>query len=156
MAACMCTHHCMRLSAWCYLSIGCWPSVLLLHGSCLASFLLIPKLQPLSQRQLDLSHVLLLASAVLLRARCLLQSTDFLVQDLLLHCMTDPLTNATVELEQVDERSGGMPEGQRCDVLALRGLLACGVLVHTLQMRHLVDYGVNRWGEGGEKGLGGR
>jgi hypothetical protein len=30
-------------------------------------------------------------------------------------------------------------------VLALRGLLAGGVLAHVLQKRHLVDYGVNRW-----------
>ena len=31
-------------------------------------------------------------------------------------------------------------------VLAARGMLADGLLVHGLQKRHLVDYGVNRWG----------
>ncbi len=31
-------------------------------------------------------------------------------------------------------------------LLALRGLLACDVLTHSLAKRHLVDYGVNRCG----------
>ena len=31
-------------------------------------------------------------------------------------------------------------------VLTARGLLACGLLVHCLQSRHRVNYGVNRCG----------
>ena len=38
----------------------------------------------------------------------------------------------------------GLSPEHHADVLALRGLLACGVLSHCLQMRHYVDYGVNR------------
>ena len=43
-----------------------------------------------------------------------------------------------------------LPDDQRDHVLALRGLLAFGLLRHSLQKRHLVDYGVNRW-VGGER-----
>lgn len=59
----------------------------------------------------------------------------------LLSCISDPSVDAHALMS-------GMPAGQlnqaeRADVLALRGLLACGVLDHCLQMRHLVDFGVN-------------
>ena len=56
--------------------------------------------------------------------------------------MTDPLLDANKELGDVP--ADAVSEHQRSDVLALRGLLACGVLAHCLKMRHLVDYGVNR------------
>ena len=53
--------------------------------------------------------------------------------------MTDPLVDASAALARLE-----LGEEERAGVLALRGLLACGVLEHCLQMRHLVDYGVNR------------
>ena len=53
--------------------------------------------------------------------------------------MTDLEVDASAELA-----GAGLSEEQRCDVLALRGLLACGVLGHCLRMRHRVDFGVNR------------
>jgi hypothetical protein len=40
--------------------------------------------------------------------------------------------------------SAGLHTNQLHQVLALRGLLAGGILAHVLQKRHLVDYGVNR------------
>ena len=40
---------------------------------------------------------------------------------------------------------GGLPPDKINQVLAARGMLAEGLLVHGLQKRHLVDYGVNRW-----------
>jgi hypothetical protein len=39
---------------------------------------------------------------------------------------------------------GALGEDQKAQLLALRGLLGCGLLVHGLQKRHQVDYGVNR------------
>ena len=65
------------------------------------------------------------------------------VQEQLLRCMTDPQMDARAALEALPQSA--LSEDQRCDVLALRGQLACGVLAHCLKMRHLVDYGVNRW-----------
>ncbi|GAB4822814.1 hypothetical protein N2152v2_009860 [Parachlorella kessleri] len=64
------------------------------------------------------------------------------LQEQLLRCMTDPELDANAALEA--QLQSGLSEDQHWDVLALRGLLACGVLVHCLRMRHLVDYGVNR------------
>jgi hypothetical protein len=37
----------------------------------------------------------------------------------------------------------GDTEAERAQLLCLRGLLGCGVLVHCLCLRHRVDYGVN-------------
>ena len=37
-----------------------------------------------------------------------------------------------------------LADDQTDQVLALRGLLACNLLQHCLQKRHLVDYGVSR------------
>ena len=66
-------------------------------------------------------------------ACCLVAQATFV------HCMTDPLADASAALARME-----LGEEERAGVLALRGLLACGVLEHCLQMRHLVDYGVNR------------
>ena len=63
-----------------------------------------------------------------------------LPQELQLRCINDTALDASAAL---DALPGSLSEGERADVLALRGLLACGVLQHCLQMRHLVDYGVN-------------
>lgn len=41
----------------------------------------------------------------------------------------------------------GLNEDQRSDVLALRGLLVGGILMHCLKKRHRVDYGVARPGK---------
>jgi hypothetical protein len=59
-------------------------------------------------------------------------------QDTIVRCVSDVDVDASIVLAQK------VTEEQRCDVLALRGLLACGILEHSLQLRHLVDYGVNR------------
>jgi hypothetical protein len=65
--------------------------------------------------------------------------------------ITDTSLDASKELKQQGGK-GALSDEERCDVLALRGLLACRILEHSLQMRHLVDYGVNRWG--GQQQLG--
>ena len=57
----------------------------------------------------------------------------------LLRCVTDRSLDAC----KVLARLGLVEEQQEC-VVALRGLLAYGVLDHCLQMRPLVDYGINR------------
>eukprot|EP00887_Chlorella_sp_A99_P004660 scaffold4.g4660.t1 len=62
-------------------------------------------------------------------------------QDRLMRLMTDPEADAVAELKQVPEAE--LSDDKRADVLALRGLLACGVLEHCLQLRHLVNYGIN-------------
>jgi hypothetical protein len=73
-------------------------------------------------------------------------------QQQLLRCMTD----ASVEAEQalgpaLDALT--KPE-QLQQLLALRGLLGCDLLLHALQKRHLVEYG--RWvGAGWCTGVGG-
>lgn len=57
----------------------------------------------------------------------------------MLQCITDehvPAEDCLAELQLHKE--------QQALVLALRGLLACGLLLHSLQRRHRVDYGVNR------------
>jgi hypothetical protein len=66
------------------------------------------------------------------------------MQDILLRCITD----AGVDASDVLAQAGGfnLNDEERCAVVALRGLLACHILEHSLQMRHLVDYGVNRCG----------
>lgn len=63
-------------------------------------------------------------------------------------CTQDQLRRVSLD-PAADASPGQLPDGLRNDqmhqVLALRGLLAGGVLAHVLQKRHLVDYGVNRW-----------
>ena len=39
-----------------------------------------------------------------------------------------------------------LPADSMAQLLALRGLLAHGLLMHVLQKRHAVDYGINRSG----------
>jgi hypothetical protein len=37
----------------------------------------------------------------------------------------------------------GSAETQKAQLLCLRGLLGCGILVHCLTLRHRVEYGIN-------------
>jgi hypothetical protein len=37
----------------------------------------------------------------------------------------------------------GSAEAQKAQLLCLRGLLGCGILVHCLTLRHRVEYGIN-------------
>jgi hypothetical protein len=67
----------------------------------------------------------------------------FWSQDTLVRCISDADVDATTVLAQ-EEAASLITDEERCDVLALRGLLACHVLEHSLQLRHLVNYGVNR------------
>jgi hypothetical protein len=69
------------------------------------------------------------------------------LQETLLQCISDANVDASEALAAKEGQGAGtaLSEEERCDVLVLRGLLACGILEHSLQMRHLVDYGVNRW-----------
>jgi hypothetical protein len=64
------------------------------------------------------------------------------VQDAIVRFVTDVQLEVEAFMWMAD--GVGLTEEQRSDVLALRGLLACGILEHSLQLRHLVDYGVNR------------
>lgn len=59
-------------------------------------------------------------------------------QELLVCCMTDPSLDANQALAAASPSLG---KDEAADVLALRGLLACGVLLHCLSLRHLVDHG---------------
>ena len=63
---------------------------------------------------------------------------------MLVKIITDTSVDASKEMKRVGAGTD-LSEEERCDVLALRGLLACRILEHSLQMRHLVDYGVNRF-----------
>ncbi len=65
----------------------------------------------------------------------------FAVQAALLRLVTD-LSEAAGDLLPALEQ---LPRDQADVLLALRGLLGCGVLTHALAKRHLVDYGVDRW-----------
>ena len=56
--------------------------------------------------------------------------------------MTDPLVDAAAVLHSDAARD--LTEKEGCDVLAVRGLLACNLLAHALQLRHGVDFGVSR------------
>ena len=59
-----------------------------------------------------------------------------------MRCMTDPSVDA---MEALGPAAKALEAVQLAQLLALRGLLACDVLLHGLQRRHLVDYGRNRW-----------
>lgn len=56
------------------------------------------------------------------------------------------VTDSSAPIEQLmgAEVWEARSEVQRDHLLVLRGLLACDVLVHCLQKRHAVTYGVNR------------
>jgi hypothetical protein len=64
------------------------------------------------------------------------------VQERVLVCLTDPSVDA---LHALGPEAEGLKEEQLQQLLALRGLLACDLLLHGLQRRHLVEYGRNRW-----------
>jgi hypothetical protein len=59
----------------------------------------------------------------------------------LVQCMTDPSQDAETLLCTVTPTP---TDDQAAFVLAVRGLLAHGILQHCLQKRHRVDYGVFR------------
>lgn len=42
------------------------------------------------------------------------------------------------------ESLAGLADDQKAQLLALRGLLACNLMLHCLQKRHRVHYGVSR------------
>ena len=56
------------------------------------------------------------------------------------------LCRSEAALPLLGPNEGGLLPDKVDQVLAARGMLADGLLVHGLQKRHLVDYGVNRWG----------
>lgn len=56
--------------------------------------------------------------------------------------MTDATEDAENLLSRVPEK---LHADQLASVLALRGMLAHGLLAHALQKRHGVDYGVHRY-----------
>jgi hypothetical protein len=64
----------------------------------------------------------------------------------LLHCMIDTSMEAEQALLGPAQDALTKPE-QLQQLLALRGLLGCDLLLHALQKRHLVEYGrwVGRW-----------
>lgn len=53
------------------------------------------------------------------------------------------ITDTSQPAEQI-LGSPALPPDQMAHVLGLRGLLACGLLLHCLQKRHAVEFGVNR------------
>ncbi len=61
----------------------------------------------------------------------------------LLACITERSVDAWEALGQAVVKE--LQDVQLEQLLALRGLLACDLLLHGLQRRHLVDYGRNRW-----------
>jgi hypothetical protein len=63
------------------------------------------------------------------------------LQEVLVKCMTDPSQDAETLLCTVTPTP---TDDQAAFVLAVRGLLAHGILQHCLQKRHRVDYGVFR------------
>jgi hypothetical protein len=65
------------------------------------------------------------------------------LQGLLLQCITDRSVDANLLLSNKGPL-GGLTQDQQAQVLALRGLLGCGLQLHGLQKRHQVDYGINR------------
>lgn len=65
------------------------------------------------------------------------------LQELLLKVLTDRGLDANTTISQ-DQLLSSLPDDKRHQVLAARGLLACGLLLHCLQSRHRVNYGINR------------
>jgi hypothetical protein len=57
--------------------------------------------------------------------------------------LTDRSLNTNNTISQ-DRLLSSLPDHKRHQILAARGLLACGLLVHCLQSRHRVNYGINR------------
>ena len=48
-------------------------------------------------------------------------------------------------LSLLGPEAGGLLPDMVDQVLAARGVLADGLMLHSLQKRHLVEYGINRW-----------
>jgi hypothetical protein len=69
--------------------------------------------------------------------------------NLLVELMTDRSKDAAASIAKGDVLST-LPDDKQHQLLAARGLLACGVLVHCLQSRHRVNHGVNRWAADGQ------
>ena len=67
-----------------------------------------------------------------------LRQCDTPTQESFIKCMTDAGIGADMELESLEDV-------KRDHLLALRGLLAYGILEHCLMKRHRVDYGVDRF-----------
>ena len=55
-------------------------------------------------------------------------------------CCTDPKSSFAQAASSLGVQPGSKQEAQ---LLALRGMLACGVLTHCLKLRFCVDYGIN-------------
>lgn len=70
------------------------------------------------------------------------------MQAALLKLLTDRAVCAVDEARECLQHPdmAGLPKDKQHQVLAARGLLACGLLPHCLQSRHRVDFGVNRCG----------
>ena len=62
---------------------------------------------------------------------------------LLVELMTDRSKDASDRIAKNGALSA-LPDDKQHQLLAARGLLACGLLVHCLQSRHRVNHGVNR------------
>ena len=60
-----------------------------------------------------------------------------------LSCILDCAKPALEALGQV---AADLPNDKVDQLLAARGMLATGLMVHSLRKRHLVDYGINRQG----------
>jgi len=77
---------------------------------------------------------------------CMLStSTYYVLQDVLAQLMTDRSISASSKISAHTTLSS-LPDDKRHQLLAARGLLACGLLTHCLQSRHRVNYGINRCG----------
>lgn len=73
----------------------------------------------------------------------------FPLQDLLVDLMTDISKDALQMVSAHISTEGALsalPTDKQHHLLTARGLLAGALLVHCLQGRHRVSYGVNRWG----------
>lgn len=56
------------------------------------------------------------------------------------------ITDAAVDLKELNQALPGLTAHNRDQLLELRGLLGLGMLHHCLLKRHNVDYGINRCG----------
>eukprot|EP00775_Hariotina_reticulata_P004976 gene4976-5218_t len=63
---------------------------------------------------------------------------------LILACITDKSQSAADLLDPARGALGSLSDDKKDHLLAVRGLLACGLLLHCLQRRHRVHYGVSR------------
>jgi hypothetical protein len=64
-------------------------------------------------------------------------------QALLVELITHRSSNALNAIGK-HRNLASLPSDKQHQVLAARGLLACGLLLHCLQSRHRVGYGINR------------